>query len=276
MASSASVAIGQNDKLTTATIQLVATDDELSEKLLKIVQGLTAMLSLAQSDDKQLSLFLQSVKAERIGRTIFVSLAYPTDGLVQMIHAIAESDRQQRDNRNNNQSQKFVPSGKIIDTWVADKDTNSAGIAPETLIIHTVENVTLKNGTIIILTGQLDAGEFARIDNIEITPTAGGQPLRFEAENMKLSHYRVEKSPFASGGKLIKLENTSTGTARFEFPGVDGTYTLKVRYVDENDGKASFTISTQDPEPTASDESDAPATQNPPAAPVVPVAPASK
>ncbi|MBK9989244.1 MAG: hypothetical protein IPP19_00530 [Verrucomicrobia bacterium] len=279
MASSASIAIGQSDKLTTATIQLVATDDELSEKLLKIVQGLTAMLSLAQSDDKQLSQFLQSVKAERNGRTIFVSLAYPTDGLIQMIHAIEESDRQQRNNRNNNQRQQPAIVGKIVDTWVADKDTASDGIASENLLSRTVENVALKNGTAIILNGQFDKGEFGRIDNIKITPAAGGQPLRFEAENMKLSHYRVEKTPFASGGKLIKIENTQTGTARFEFPGVDGSYTLKIRYFDENDGQATFTISTQDPEPTASDEQISPEAPTPraaPSRPAAPVAPASK
>jgi hypothetical protein len=277
MASSASVAIGQNEKLTTATIQLVATNDDFSDKLLKIVQGLTAMISLAQSDDKQLSQFLQSVKAERNGRTIVVSLAYPTDGLIKMMHDIEENERRQQQNQNNNnnnqQPKKPAITGKVIDTWVADQDTKDAGISPLTLFHRTIENVTLKNGTTIILNGRRDDGENARYDCVDITPSAGGAPLHFEAENMKLSHYRVEKSPYASGGKDIILENNATGTARFEFPGVDGTYTLKVRYVDENDGKATFTVSTQDPEPVASDESATPDAPTPPTAPTEPTRP---
>jgi hypothetical protein len=272
MASSASVAIGHDDKLTTAIVQLVAANDDLSDKLLKIVQGLVAIASLTQSDDKQLSTFIQSVKAERNGRTIIVNLAYPTDGLIQMIHNIEESEqRQQNWNKNNNdnrQPRKPAITGKIVDSWVADKATPNAGISPETLFYHTIENVSLKNGTAIILTGQRDAGENARYDCIDITPSGGGQPLHFEAENMKLRGYRVEKTPFASGGKDILLENSPTGTARFEFPGVDGTYTLKVRYVDENDGKATFTVSTQDPESTGNEETMPEA----PPAPPVPVA----
>jgi hypothetical protein len=77
----------------------------------------------------------------------------------------------------------------------------------------------------------------------------------------------VEKSPFASGGKDIMLTNHPVGNARFEFPGVDGTYTLKIRYVDENDGKATFTVSILDPEPAESNEGEAPEA---PAAPAVP------
>lgn len=275
MASSASVAIGQNEKLTTAMIQLLAADDELSEKLLKIVQGGAAMLSLAISDDKQLSEFIQSVKAERNGRTILVSLAYPTDGLIKMMHDIEESDRRQRENRgkNNNKPTVAVIPGKVIDSWTADKDTANAGIAPETLFTRTIENVALKNGTTIMLNGRREGGENARYDNVEIIPATGGFPLRFEAENMKLSRYRVEKNAAASGGKCIILENNATGTARFEFPGMDGSYTLKVRYVDENDGKATFTVSTQDQEPAASDETATPEAPTPPTTPVAPSAP---
>jgi hypothetical protein len=191
-----------------------------------------------------------------------------------MMHDIEESEKRQQQNQNNNQQQPKKPAvtGKIIDTWVADQDTKDVGISPLTLFHRTIENVTLKNGTSIILNGRRDGGENARYDYVDITPSAGGAPLHFEAENMKLSRYRVEKSPYASSGKDIILENNATGTARFEFPGVDGTYTLKVRYVDENDGKSTFTVSTQDPEPTASDDAAAPEAHTPPTAPTKPVA----
>jgi hypothetical protein len=276
MASSASVAIGNDEKLTTASIQLVATNEEMSDKLLKIVQGLTAMLSLAQSDDTQISEFLRSVKAERVGKTIVLSLSFPSEALVKMIRNVEEDEQRNKSNNANHAAPQKksgpVIQGKIVGTWTADEETGQAAVAPESLLYHTIEDVALKNGTTIILTGRRDCGENARIDNVEITPSDGGQPLRFEAENMKLSHYRVEKSPFASGGKLITLENNPTGTARFEFPGVDGSYTLKIRYVDENNGKATFTVSTQDPEPVENDEPTAPEAPAAPAAPVAPVA----
>ena len=266
MASSASVAIGNDNKLTTACIQLAATDEAMADKLLKIVQGLGAMLSLAQSDDKQIAEFLQSLKTERNGKIITVNLSFPSDGLVQMIRGMAQNEQHNRSNGEHASDSKRDVPGKVLDTWTADQETGHNTIAPESLLYRTIENVALKNGTTIILSGQRDEGENARIDCIDITPSGGSQALHFEAENMKLSHYRVEKSPFASGGKDIILSNHSVGDARFEFPGVDGTYTLKIRYVDENDGKATFTVSTQDPEP-ADDENEAP---EPPAAPAVP------
>jgi hypothetical protein len=234
---------------------------------LKIVQGLGAMLSLAQSEDRQISEFLQSLKTERNGKIIVIQLSYPSDGLVQMIREMSKPEQHNRDNGEHALENKQTVPGKMLDTWTADKETSQNTITPETLLYHTIGNVALKNGSTIILTGQRDEGENARIDCIDITSPGIDQALHFEAENMKLSHYRVEKSPFASGGKDIILSNHSVGDARFEFPGVDGTYTLKIRYVDENDGKATFTVSVQDPEPAENDEDEAP---EPPAAPAVP------
>jgi hypothetical protein len=267
MASSASVAIGNNNKLTTASIQLAATDEEMADRLLKIVQGFGAMLSLAQSDDKQIAEFLQSLKTERNGKIIMINLSYPSDGLVKMIREMAQNEQHNRSNGEHASDSKPAVPGKILDTWTADKETGHNTIAPESLLYHTIGNVVLKNGSTIILTGQRDEGENARIDCIDITSPGIDQALHFEAENMKLSHYHVEKSPFASGGKDIILSNHPVGDARFEFPGVDGTYTLKIRYVDENDGKATFTVSIQDPEPAENNDDEAP---EPPAAPAVP------
>jgi hypothetical protein len=225
------------------------------------------MLSLAQSDDKQIAEFLQSLKTERNGKIIMINLSYPSDGLVKMIREMAQNEQHNRSNGEHASDSKPAVPGKILDTWTADKETGHNTIAPESLLYHTIGNVVLKNGSTIILTGQRDEGENARIDCIDITSPGIDQALHFEAENMKLSHYHVEKSPFASGGKDIILSNHPVGDARFEFPGVDGTYTLKIRYVDENDGKATFTVSIQDPEPAENNDDEAP---EPPAAPAVP------
>ncbi len=273
MARSASIAIGQDDKMTTIRLQLVAADDDLSDKLHKIVQGLVAMLSLAQSNDKQVAAFLQSVKTERDGRNIVVDLAYPTEALMAMARSIAESGRQ-RHNNHRQHPERGTP-GKTIDSWTADRDTGADTIAPDTLFTRKIENVTLKNGTTIHLNGNRNNGENARYDSLDIIPAGGGFPLHIEAENMKLNRYRVEQTPCASGGRNIVLTSSPTGEAWIEFPGVDGTYTLEIRYVDENDGKAVFTVSTSDPEPTDSTQNAEPSQSSPPP-PAKPVAPQVK
>jgi hypothetical protein len=74
------------------------------------------------------------------------------------------------------------------------------------------------------------------------TPTAtpAPTPVKTEAENMTLSNYTVEDNTYASGGKCIKA--TGTGTAKMNFSGTSGTYSIKVTYFDENDGTASFNL----------------------------------
>jgi hypothetical protein len=272
MASAASVAISNDSKVTSATVQLVASNDDYSDKLLKIVQGMVAMLSLAQSDDKQLAEFMRSVKADRDGRTIVVSFSYPNEGLIKMIHDMQQAQMHRPDMPPRHERRPV--EGRVVDSWIADKDTGTNTVTRESLLTHTTENIPLKNGSIIILTSEREGGENGRIDYVDIVPAGGGQPLHFEAENMKLWHYQVEKTQFASGGRDIMLGQHQTGTAKFEFPGVDGTYTLKVRYADENDGKATFSVSLQDPEPAAgeSEGESLPA----PEAPQPPVAPGAK
>ena len=44
----------------------------------------------------------------------------------------------------------------------------------------------------------------------------------------------------ASNGKCIKA--AGTGTAKFNFTGSSGTYNIKVKYFDENDGSPSFVL----------------------------------
>jgi len=93
---------------------------------------------------------------------------------------------------------------------------------------------------------------------------------------MQLVRSRVKKNSHASGGKLIFFKGDGAeqnGNARFVFPGVDGNYTLRTRYSANNDGNTVFTISTLDPEPSATDE---PAVPEAPAAPEAPTRPAAE
>ena len=75
-----------------------------------------------------------------------------------------------------------------------------------------------------------------------------GSPLRFEAENMRLRGYRIQNAPYASHGKFIALTGSS-GSAQFEFPGEDGTYLIRVRYLEEAPGKTTLAVNVKDPEP---------------------------
>ncbi|MBK8476027.1 MAG: hypothetical protein IPL39_06845 [Opitutaceae bacterium] len=249
MANSGSLSISTDATTTSAHLTLGANSEEMAEKLQKIIQGVAAMASLTETRDKDLAAFLQSVRVQRTDKQVSLALTYPTEGIVRMVKGM-NSDTT---HIGNHVTGHRAPAGEVLAEWAADQDIGQPAPTQEGLATRTIEDIPLKNGTLVILTGHRDQGEHARIDYVEILPSAGGQPLRFEAENMKLSGYRSEPLPFASRGKLILLTH-ETGTAQFEFPGADDTCTLKVRYVDETDGKATFTVSIQTPDQPAESE----------------------
>jgi hypothetical protein len=80
------------------------------------------------------------------------------------------------------------------------------------------------------------------------TPTPGnssyGKPIRYEAENLSLSNYRVETHAGSSGGKRITLLNTGSqsGVASGTFNGATGDYIVKVGFFDEADGVSKVTV----------------------------------
>lgn len=252
MANAGSLAVATDEQNTTAQISLAANSPELAEKLQKIIQGVAAMASLAETDDKQLGEFLRSVNVAREGNRVSLQLAYPTDGIVRMVKTFTMPPPPPVA-WNNHFGRPAEVAGDVVDEWTADQNIGQPAPTKEGLVTRTVESVELKNGTSVILTGRRNQGEHARIDCVEVVPTAGGQPLVFEAENMALDGYRTENAPFASRGRLIILSH-NTGTAQFVFPGADGTYMLKVRYLDESDGQSLFTVSTKTPEVPATEE----------------------
>ena len=63
--------------------------------------------------------------------------------------------------------------------------------------------------------------------------------IRVEAESMSLETYGVETNDSASGGELISLleaDDSTTGSATFNFDGNSGQYNVVVGYYDESDG----------------------------------------
>jgi hypothetical protein len=92
---------------------------------------------------------------------------------------------------------------------------------------RTIERVELKNGSLITLGRQINGGRNVRFDRVEISSEAGGSPLVFRPEFMKVPPGR---------GNL----------AQFQFPGADGLYTLKVAYYNDPTGNVKFAVSVQD------------------------------
>ncbi|MEQ9124217.1 MAG: hypothetical protein RIM80_16830, partial [Alphaproteobacteria bacterium] len=62
-----------------------------------------------------------------------------------------------------------------------------------------------------------------------------------EAEEMNLSHYKVDDIDAASGGEVIKLKRNE-GEASVVFGAEDGAYDVTIAYVDESDGEGSIEV----------------------------------
>ncbi len=247
MAKSGSLCIGDQENNTFVTVQLAASNDESADKLQKIVQGGTAMLSLAESNDRHLAEFLRSVKVERKNETIYLDLSYSSERLVQMLqNSIREEKPKVRVNVGNQNPSR--DAGKLVAQWTCDLTTGEPSASAKGLTTRPIENVALQTGSIVTILGRRNDGENARLDYVEVVPQGGGAPLRFEAEHMRHNRYNIENAPYASGGRVIAC-NSNTGTAYFHFPASDGTYTLNVRYIDESDGQSTFSVNVKNPEP---------------------------
>ncbi len=223
-----SVALGERGQDHFAHLDLAASSDRNAEKLVKILEGLTAMLSLAESNDKQLADFLNSAAVTRQNEVVTLKLAYPTARLMGMLNnlrAQAQADAGAGP-RPAAAPAASMTLGKIVAEWSAA----DSGPAQDGLVWRAIENVPLTNGAIISLGRTLNGGRDARFERIELTPAAGGPPLTFRREFMRPVR-----------GTMLQLG----------FPGADGTYTLRVGYVDDPEKKAKFAVSLHEPKSPA-------------------------
>jgi hypothetical protein len=242
------VALGENAGKTTAHLKLVAPSEASATKLQKIVEGMTAMLSLAQTGDRDLQQFLQSAAVRRDDRAITLDLAYSSERLIQLFNTFQAAQQQANRPPTPPPPAPVQAPARVVGKWSLP---GAAGATPEaSLKTHKLENVALVTSATITLTTSRNApgtpGETGRIDLVEIAPAGGGSPLRFEAESMKLSRYSSRNAPFASGRRLIVLGSQS-GNASFEFPGADGDYSITVRFVDEPDANTTMSVSVREP-----------------------------
>jgi hypothetical protein len=226
MTKSGAISVSEKDANTFAHAELIAASDQMADKLMKILQGMTAMMSLAETNDRQLSDFLNSAKVARNGNTVTLELAYASDRIVQMIKVLNDNGPavRTREERIATQPLQLI-NGRALAQWQAKP---VEGAKESAVAWRTIENVSLNNGALISLGRFANGGKNARFDRIEIVPADGnGAPLVFRTEFMRM------------GGPRNNL-------SQFQFPGSDGTYTFKVAYLNDPDGKALYAVSVRD------------------------------
>jgi len=243
MAQSGGLTVGEKNHQAIAHLQLIAADDAGADKLAKILQGFAAMASLAQTDNKQLTQFLQSINVQRDNDRVILDLSYPSDGLIEMTQNLLK-----RHEKNPSVADvKPTQPGLVIADWNANQDLDGENPTAEKLVDRTVEHVMLKQGSTVVISCRADRAQPARLDVIEITTDGGGPSLKFEAEYMTLHGFQRESFAEASGRKVI-MSHSPSASARFQFPGEDGSYTIKVRYVGQKDAPAHFAVRVLAPE----------------------------
>ena len=137
----------------------------------------------------------------------------------------------------------FQVNGVSVESWKLDKNLGSPNADEQVFTERVISSILLYSGDTISIEGTKDGNEETRIDSIELVPFSDF--YQYEAEDMILGNYQVEANDFASGDKLISLQNASgnAGTASMTFDGDYGIYDITVGYLDETDGVAQLDFS---------------------------------
>lgn len=216
MANAGALSISEETGTTAARVRFVAASEKNADSLMKILNGLTAMLAMASSENRQVAEFLNSAKVARDNNTVTLDLAYSSAGLIKLANNLQQD-------RSGPRPQPIV-MGKTIAEWkAADADPNAPSDGPLT---RTIENVTLTNGCWVVFGRSLNGGRDSRFDRFEIASVDGGPAMIFKRE---LSQ------PVGSNMRQI------------QFPGADGRYNIKVGYTQDPDGKATYAVSVREP-----------------------------
>jgi hypothetical protein len=240
MANAGSISIGESGPLTYAHVELTASNEEMADKLVKILQGMTAMMSLAETSDKQLAEFLNSASVVRKDKSVTLHLAYASDRLVQMVKSVTE-------NRPRNGVRRAEIPPKVVTEWKAGEVTPAAnGLATKTL-----ETVHLKSGTTLSVIAKKADFKNPQLDRLEVIPVnAPNAPLVFRAEYMRLTGWSIDGQPATTGGKMV-TGRAPTSIARQTFPGVEGDYTIRVVYAGQAPDPTVWSVTTRDPDAAA-------------------------
>ena len=142
--------------------------------------------------------------------------------------------------------------------WKLDGDAGTG--------VYTISGVNLSAGDRIVLEGEADGGDFARLDYVDILTSgaaasvdATGAPPEeaytfvggangegqtiVEAESMELGGgYTLLADPQASEGAVIAATGNTPGTAAFTYTGPSGVYNLYANYFDSSAGNAQAEV----------------------------------
>jgi hypothetical protein len=250
MTQAAAVRIGETGDNLVANAMLVADSSETADRLGKIINGMAALLSLAQSSEADLVAFVESVKVEQIDRSVTLQMAYPTAQLIELARANMEKESRAEKKQEEAEDAVFSMPGELLAEWTADQDLGGPQSTATNFVTHDAGVVMLQPGSIITVGSRIQGSEGARVDYLEITPVANPSlTQKHEIEFMRLMNYRIEKSDYASGGELVVARDghRGIGQARLQFVGPEGEYRIAVRFVDENDGEARFKVSVEQP-----------------------------
>lgn len=115
LASSGMIALGENGENTFVRLMLTASSEDTAGKLMKIVQGMTAAMSLAESTDKQLTEFLNSVVVDKQKETVSMKLSYSSVRVSEILKNIqhqSEVRRQKKYSSEKAESKTAAKDGK--------------------------------------------------------------------------------------------------------------------------------------------------------------------
>ncbi len=122
--------------------------------------------------------------------------------------------------------------GTAVDSWTANVDDL-------TWKTRTISGVLINNGDEVRIEGAQETGEHARIDYIDISSSGSLGTGQTEAEDMALTLYETDNF---LGVDCARATSTSLGYISGDFSGCSGVYDIAIRYMDENDGQATFTL----------------------------------
>jgi hypothetical protein len=138
-----------------------------------------------------------------------------------------------------------------VGSWVLDNHAGSgAGAQAQNLRTMSFSGIAVGANSRLMLEATSNATESVRVDFAELVRTGdlpadhqpASAPVRIEAEaftGLSSSSFFAQNAATASGGRLIRLTDGSSGTVSTNLAAAgvaNGVYTVKLTYFDENDG----------------------------------------
>ena len=179
MTQAASVRIGEAGDRTVANAMLIADSDETASRLTKIINGMTALLSLAQSTEADLVAFIESVKVEQNDSTVTLQMAYSSSDLIELAQANMEKEARQDAKNQEKREARFSMPGELLAQWTADQDLGGPRATANNFVTHEAVAVSLQPGSVLTVGSRIQGDEGARVDYIDIAPVNNADAVSY-------------------------------------------------------------------------------------------------